>query len=120
MRDALDAVPAGLGARFALEVRMGGRTAPMEYRIAEFRAPGPGRARRRAGRASTTVDDIRFGRVGDRTVIDYMADIRLGGLLRLVAAVPGRHASADRAASGRGHGRELAGLASGHADGRAA
>ena len=29
----------GLGARFALEVRMGGRTAPMEYRITEYERP---------------------------------------------------------------------------------
>ena len=46
------------------------------------RPPSPGGPRRRGiGRA--TVDDIRFEQIGDRTVVDYMADIRLGGLLRL-------------------------------------
>ena len=70
-----------VGARYDLGVRMGGRVASMEYRITELDRP------RRvvlvgAGANVDAVDDIRFERSGDRTVIDYTADIRLGGLLR--------------------------------------
>jgi len=73
----------GPGARYDLEVRMGRRVAPMEYRIREFERPhrvvlvG-------TGANVAAVDDIRFDRSGDRTVVDYTADIRLGGWLRLV------------------------------------
>jgi carbon monoxide dehydrogenase subunit G len=79
----LDDRPVGAGSRYALEVRMGGRVAPMQYRIRDFDRP------RRvvlvgSGSGVDAVDDIRFERVGDRTVIDYAADIRLGGLLRFV------------------------------------
>jgi len=84
----LDDGPIGPGSRFALEVRMGGRTAPMEYRIRDFDRPhrvvlvG-------SGSGVSAVDDIRFERVGGRTVIVYSADIRLGGLLRFVQPVLG-------------------------------
>ena len=116
---ALDAVPAGLGARFALEVRMGRRTAPMEYRIAEYERPervvlvGE-------GSGVATVDDIRFRRVGDRTVVDYMAEIRLGGLLRLAQPFLGGALRRIGQQAAEGMSRELARLASGHADGRVA
>lgn len=78
----IDDGPVGVGARYDLGVRMGGRVAPMEYRITELDRP------RRvvlagAGSNVEAVDDIRFERSGDGTVIDYTADIRLGGLLRL-------------------------------------
>ena len=36
----------GVGARFALEVRMGRRTSVMEYRITEYAPPGEGRPHR--------------------------------------------------------------------------
>ena len=36
----------GVGARFALDVKMGTRTTPMEYRITEYQAPVRGRAGR--------------------------------------------------------------------------
>lgn len=77
----IDDGPVGVGARYDLGVRMGGRVATMEYRIAELDRP------RRvvlvgAGSNVDAVDDIRFEHTGDRTVIDYTADIRLGGLLR--------------------------------------
>jgi carbon monoxide dehydrogenase subunit G len=74
--------PLAVGARFRLDVRMGARVAPMEYRITQLERPHRvvlvGR-----GANVDAVDDIRFERTGDRTVIDYMADIRLRGLLRL-------------------------------------
>jgi carbon monoxide dehydrogenase subunit G len=75
--------PVGPGARYRLEVRMGGRVAPMEYRITTFERPHRVVL---TGRGSNVdaVDDIRFEATPTGTAIDYTADIRLGGLLRLV------------------------------------
>ena len=78
----IDDGPVAVGARYDLGVRMGGRVAPMQYRITELDRP------RRVVLVGTgsnvdAVDDIRFERSGDRTRIDYTADIRLGGLLRV-------------------------------------
>ncbi len=78
----IDSGPLGVGARYQLGVRMSGRVAPMEYRISVFEAP------RRVvllgeGSGVSAVDDIRFEPNGTGTRIDYTADIRLGGLLRL-------------------------------------
>lgn len=73
----------GLGTSFELGVRMGGRVAPMTYRITRFERPtrvvlvGEG-----SGVAS--VDDIRFEPSGDGTAIDYAADITLQGVRRLL------------------------------------
>ena len=111
--------PPGLGARFALEVRMGGRTAPMEYRITEYERP------RRVvlvgeGSGVATVDDIRFERIGDRTVVDYTADIRLGGLLRLAQPFLGGSFRRIGQQAADGMNRQLARLASGSADGQVA
>lgn len=74
--------PAGPGSRYRLGVRLGSRVAPMEYAITAFDAP---RRVFLAGEGSgvTATDDIRFTPSGTGTVIDYSADIRLGGLLRL-------------------------------------
>ena len=85
----LDDGPVGPGSRYALGVRMGGRIAPMEYRIQRYERPGRVVL---AGSGSNVkaIDDIRIERVGDRTVIDYTADIRLGGILRLVEPFLGR------------------------------
>jgi carbon monoxide dehydrogenase subunit G len=74
--------PLAVGSRFALDVRMGGRVAPMEYRLSELQRPD------RVvfvgiGSNVEAVDDIRFERAGSGTVIEYIADIRLGGLMRL-------------------------------------
>lgn len=85
----IDHGPLAVGARFDLGVWMGGRVAPMEYRITELDRP------RRVVLVGTgsnvdAVDDIRFERSGDETVIDYTADIRLGGLPRLVQPFLGK------------------------------
>ncbi len=78
----IDAGPVGLGASYRLGVRMRGRVTPMEYRITAFDAPrhvvltGEG-----SGVAAT--DEIRFEPSGTGTRIDYVADIRLRGFLRL-------------------------------------
>jgi carbon monoxide dehydrogenase subunit G len=84
----LDEGPLGVGARYRLGVRMAGRVAPMEYRITAFE---PGRRVVLAGEGSgvTAVDDIRFEPTTEGTRIDYRADIRLGGLLRIAAPLAG-------------------------------
>jgi hypothetical protein len=75
--------PVASGARYELEVRMGGRVAPMTYRIATFEPPhrvvliG-------SGSGVDATDEIVFARTGQGTAIDYTADIRLNGLMRLV------------------------------------
>lgn len=79
----IDDGPVERGARYQLDVRMGGRVAPMEYRIRDFERP------HRVvlvghGSGVDAVDDIRFERTDDGTLIDYTADIRLGGILRFV------------------------------------
>jgi carbon monoxide dehydrogenase subunit G len=78
----LDSGPVRAGARYLLDVRMGDRVAPMEYRIRDFERPDRV-VLTGTGSKVDAVDEIRFERVGDGTVIHYTADIRLGGLLRL-------------------------------------
>lgn len=78
----IDDGPVGMGTRYRLGVHLGGRVAPMEYEIAAFEPPtrvvlvG-------SGSGVSAVDEIRFERAATGTTIDYTADIRLGGLLRL-------------------------------------
>jgi len=85
----LDEGPVGVGSRYRLGVRLGGRVAPMEYRITTFESP---RRVVLAGEGSgvTATDEIRFEPVGSGTGIDYTADIRLGGALRLAQPFLGR------------------------------
>ena len=84
----LDGGPLGTGARFGLDVVMRGRTAPMEYRITTFEPPhrvilsGEGSGVR-------AIDDIRFEATATGTRIDYLADIRLQGLMRLAEPFAG-------------------------------
>ena len=79
----LDDGPLGLGSRFRLGVRLGSRVAPMDYRISVFEPPtrvvlvG-------SGSGVSAIDDIRLERLAAGTRLDYTADIRLGGLLRLI------------------------------------
>ena len=79
----LDAGPIGVGARYRLGVRIGSRVAPMDYETTVFERPhrvvcvG-------SGSNVSAVDEIRFAPAGSGTRIDYTADIRLGGILRLV------------------------------------
>jgi hypothetical protein len=84
----LDEGPVGVGARYRLGIRMGGRVAPMEYEITGFEAP---KRVVLAGRGSgvRAVDDISFAPTPAGTRIDYVADIRLQGLLRVLAPFAG-------------------------------
>ena len=80
--------PVGVGARYRLGVRMGGRIAPMEYRVTAYE---PGRRVVLAGTGSgvEAVDEIAFEATPTGTRIDYTADIRLRGLMRLAAPFAG-------------------------------
>jgi hypothetical protein len=85
----LDDGPMGVGARFELQVRMGTRVVPMEYRITRYERPdrvvlvGEG-----AGVWSQ--DDISFRETPSGTRIGYVADIRLTGLLGSIQPLLGR------------------------------
>jgi carbon monoxide dehydrogenase subunit G len=109
----VDDGPVGLGAEYRLDVRMGNRTAPMTYRITEYDRP------RRVvlvgeGSGVSSVDDIRFRESAGRTTVDYAAEIRLGGLLRLVQPfLDGRFERLGKEAAA-GMSRELNQLAAAH------
>jgi carbon monoxide dehydrogenase subunit G len=79
----LDAGPIGLGSRFRLGVRLGSRVAPMEYRISAFEPPTRV-VLTGSGSGVAAVDEIRLEAVPTGTRLDYTADIRLGGILRLI------------------------------------
>jgi carbon monoxide dehydrogenase subunit G len=85
---ALTQGPAQVGSVYQLGVRMGSRVTPMEYRITTLE---PGRRVVLEGKGSGVVatDDIRFSPIATGTRIDYSADIRLRGWLRLVAPFAG-------------------------------
>ncbi|MGI8999060.1 MAG: SRPBCC family protein [Candidatus Limnocylindria bacterium] len=75
--------PISVGARYRLEVRIGNRVAPMEYRVSEIEPPfrivlvG-------AGSGVSAVDTITFTKISTGTRVDYAADITLGGIMRLI------------------------------------
>jgi carbon monoxide dehydrogenase subunit G len=80
----IDDGPVAVGARYRLGIRNRGRVVPMEYRVTAFE---PARRVVLAGRGSgiDAVDEIRFEARADGTGthIDYTADIRLLGWMRL-------------------------------------
>ena len=84
----LDDGPPRVGARYRLGVRMGSRVAPMEYEITRFEAPNRV-VLEGHGSGVRAVDDIRFIQTTTGTRIEYVADIRLQGLLRLLAPLAG-------------------------------
>jgi carbon monoxide dehydrogenase subunit G len=84
----VDPGPIGVGARYRLGVRMRGRVAPMEYRIAAFEAP------RRVvleghGSGVRATDTITFEEAGGGTRIEYVAEIHLVGWMRLLEPLAG-------------------------------
>ncbi len=88
-RDASTSVRMGVGARFALERPDRSRAAPMEYRITEFEPPSRvvlvGE-----GSGVWSRDEITFTETAEGTRVDYVAEIRLSGLLGLVQPLLGR------------------------------
>lgn len=83
-----DGEPA-VGSRYALEVKMGPRSVPMEYRITEFEAPARivlvGE-----GSGVWSQDTITFTDMPTGTKVDYEAEIKLSGLLGVVQPLLGR------------------------------
>ena len=77
----IDDGPVGVGARYALGVRMRGRVAPMEYRITTLE---PLRRVVLAGEGSgvRATDTISFEPTAGGTRIDYTAEIHLTGWMR--------------------------------------
>ena len=85
----IDTGPVQAGAVYLLDVRMGDRIAKMEYRIRDYERPTRV-VLTGSGSDVEAVDEIRFERAGNGTVIDYTADIKLGGLLRFAQPFLGR------------------------------
>jgi dehydrogenase/reductase SDR family protein 12 len=81
--------PDAVGSRYALEVKMGRKAVPMEYRITELEAPSRivliGE-----GSGVWTEDTITFSETPTGTHVDYQAEIKLSGLLGLIQPVLGR------------------------------
>lgn len=107
----------GVGARFALDVKMGRRTTAMEYRITEFTPPSKvvlvGE-----GSGIWTEDTITFAPTDSGgTRVDYVADIRLSGLLGLVQPLLGRAFDSIGKGAVAGMKRELDRLAAAQGDG---
>ena len=85
----IDGGPVGVGTRYLLQVRMGSRIAPMEYRITEH-VPCALVVLEGRGSNVTARDEIGFTALPDSgTRVDYVADIRLGGLLGLLQPFAG-------------------------------
>ncbi len=80
--------PVGIGARYQLGVRMRGKVAPMAYEITAYE---PSRRVVLTGEGSgvAAIDEIRFEATPTGTRIDYVADIRLTGLMRLATPFAG-------------------------------
>jgi hypothetical protein len=106
----IDAGPLGPGARFALQVRMGPREVPMEYRITEYEAPARVVL---VGEGSNvwSQDDITFAETPRGTRVEYAAEIRLGGLLGIVQPLLGRAFASIGRNAAAGMKRELDRLA---------
>lgn len=80
--------PLGVGARYQLGVRLSGKVAPMMYEITAYE-PLRRVVLTGTGSGVAAVDDIRFEATEHGTRIDYVADIRLTGVMRLAAPFAG-------------------------------
>jgi carbon monoxide dehydrogenase subunit G len=77
-----------VGARYRLGVRVAGRIAPMEYRVVEL-VPDRRVVLEGEGSGVSAVDEISFQSTERGTLVDYRADIRLRGWLRVVEPFAG-------------------------------
>ena len=100
----------GVGARFALEVKVGSRVTPMEYRITEHEAPSR-LVLVGEGSGIWTEDTITFRETAGATRVDYVAEIRLSGAMGLVQPLLGRAFAAIAREAVAGMKRELDRLA---------
>jgi hypothetical protein len=102
----IDAGELGVGARFALEVKMGPKVAPMEYRITEFDPPARvvlvGE-----GSGVWSQDIIVFEESAAGTRVGYSAEIRLQGVLGLLQPFLGRAFTKIGKSAAQGMKREL-------------
>jgi carbon monoxide dehydrogenase subunit G len=100
-----------VGARYALEVRMGPRSVPMEYRITNLEAPSRvvivGE-----GSGIWSQDTITFTETPTGTRVDYEAEIKLSGLLGVLQPLLGRAFDGIAKGAVSGLKRELDALAS--------
>ena len=80
----LDDGPVGLGSRFRLGVRLGGRASPRWSTGSPSSNRRPGSCWSARARASPPSTRSGCERLATGTRLDYTADIRLGGILRLV------------------------------------
>ena len=100
----------GVGSRFSLEVKIGSKVAPVEYRITEWEVPSRvvliGE-----GSGVWTEDTITFSEEADGTRVDYEAEIKLSGLLGLVQPLMGRAFASIGKAAVAGMKQELDALA---------
>lgn len=80
--------PVGVGARYRLGVRMRGNVVPMEYRIVGHE-PGAQVVLEGKGSGVRARDEISFASTPAGTQVDYVAEIHLTGLLRLIEPLLG-------------------------------
>ena len=78
-----------VGARYALEVKMGRGAVPMEYRITELQSPSR-LVLVGEGSGIWTEDVITFAGTNEGTRVDYQAEIKLSGWLGRVQPLLGR------------------------------
>ena len=81
--------PTRVGSTYRLGVHMGSRITPMEYRVTALE-PGRRVVLEGSGSGVKATDEIRFAPIANGTRVDYAADIRLTGWLRLIAPFTGR------------------------------
>jgi len=84
----LDPGPVGEGAKYELHVRQGSRVVPMTYRVTTWE-PASRVVLEGEGSNVRARDEIRFEPTPSGTRVDYTADIRLTGWMRLVEPFAG-------------------------------
>jgi carbon monoxide dehydrogenase subunit G len=77
-----------VGTRYRLGIRMRGRVSPMDYEVTAYE-PNRRVVLRGSGSGVLATDEIRFEATPSGTRIDYIADIRLRGVLALVTPFAG-------------------------------
>jgi len=106
----IDAGELGVGARFALDVKVGNRTSAMEYRITEYEPPSRvvlvGE-----GSGVWTEDVFTLFDAPGGTRVDYAAEIKLSGLLGFMQPLLGRAFAGIATGAVTGMKRELDRLA---------
>ena len=84
----LDGGPLGVGTRYRLGIWRGDRVVPMEYEVTDFE-PLRRVVLEGSGSGVEAEDEIVFETTPTGTRIDYTADIRLRGLMRLATPFAG-------------------------------